>query len=305
MVDVGQPLDRVAGIEQHAGPEHGARDDGLHRGNRQPERTGTGDDENGDRGDDGVVPGRAGRRPAQHGEKRRRMHDGRIEPRGAVGEPYVAGARLHGIVEQPADLRQQRAFGRRRHPHPQGARLVERAGIDGRPRPRFHGQGFAGDQALVDLGLPFDHDAVDGGALARTQQHNVACLYRCDRHDADFIRADEFGGGLSLQCGEVAGHRARLAAHALIEIAAGQQEGEQHQRSVEIGVLGVVDRLGHRHRERQHDADRDRHVHVGVARPQGAPCRPEERLPGIGRRGQGNQRRQPVEEITLLRDHVA
>ena len=102
MVDFGQPLDGIAGIEQHAGPEHGARDDGLHRRDRQPERAGTGDDQHGDRGDDGIVPGRAERRPAQHGQQRRRMHHGGIEPRGAVGELHVAGARLHGVVEQPA-----------------------------------------------------------------------------------------------------------------------------------------------------------------------------------------------------------
>ena len=91
----------------------------------------------------------------------------------------------------------------------------------------------------------------------------------------------------------------------MIEIAAGQQEGEQHQGSVEIGVFGVVNRFRHRHRERQHDADADRHIHVGVARPQGAQSGLEERLPRIGSGRQGNQRRQPVEEIALLRDHVA
>jgi hypothetical protein len=53
-------------------------------------------------GDDGIVPGRAERHPAQHGQKRRGMHHRRIEPRRAVGQLHVAGARLHGIVEQPA-----------------------------------------------------------------------------------------------------------------------------------------------------------------------------------------------------------
>ena len=52
-----------------------------------------------------------------------------------------------------------------------------------------------------------------------------------------------FGRGFRLQRGQISGHRPRLAAHALIEIAASQQEGEQHQRRVEIGMLGVVDGL--------------------------------------------------------------
>ena len=100
-VDLGQPLDGVAGIEQHAGAEHRARYDGLHRRDRQTERAGTGDDENRNRGDDGIMPGRAEGHPAQHGQERGRMHDRGVEPRRPVGQLHVAGARLHGIVEQP------------------------------------------------------------------------------------------------------------------------------------------------------------------------------------------------------------
>ena len=58
-------------------------------------------------------------------------------------------------------------------------------------------------------------------------------------------------------------------------------------------------------REREDDADRDRHVHVDVAGAQRAAGRAEERLAGIGRRRQRDQRRQPVEEIALLGHHVA
>jgi hypothetical protein len=115
-----------------------ARDDGLDRRDRQPSAQG----QVMMRTEIAVTMAScqvAPCRPAQHGQKRRRVHDGGIEPRRAVGELHVAGARLHGIVEQPADLRQQRAFGRRRHPHPQRARQVERAGVDGRARPRLHG----------------------------------------------------------------------------------------------------------------------------------------------------------------------
>ena len=54
-VDLGQPLDRVAGIEDHAGAEQRARRDHLHGRDRERQRTGAGDDQHGDRGDDGVV----------------------------------------------------------------------------------------------------------------------------------------------------------------------------------------------------------------------------------------------------------
>ena len=193
-------------------------------GNRQPERAGAGDDENRDRGDDGIVPGRAVGHPAQHGQQRRRVHDGGIEPRRAVGELHIAGARLHGVVEQPADLRQQRAFGRRRHPHPQGARQIERAGIDGSARPGLDRQGLAGDQALVDLGLPsITEPSTAERSPGRSRTMSPA---RTAAIGTTLISSapTNFGRGFRLQRGEISGHRARLAAHALIEIAAASRK---------------------------------------------------------------------------------
>jgi hypothetical protein len=58
------------------------------------------------------------------------------------------------------------------------------------------------------------------------------------------------------------------APHQLVEIAADQQEEEQHHRAVEIGVGGEWLRgLDDGHAEREHDAERDRHVHVDGAGP--------------------------------------
>ena len=83
-----------------------------------------------------------------------------------------------------------------------------------------------------------------------------------------------------------------------------QQEGEQHQRRIEIGVFGVIERLDDRHAEREQHADRDRHVHVEAARPDGANRRVKERPARIGRRRQCDQRRQPMKEVALLRRDV-
>ncbi len=130
MIGFGKPLDGIAGVEQHAGFEHRARRHRLHGRDRKAERAGTGDDQHRDAGDDRIVPARARQHPAEHGQERGRMHDRRIKPRGAIGEPHVARARLQRIVQQPRDLGQQRRLGRSRHPHPQRAGHVERAGID-------------------------------------------------------------------------------------------------------------------------------------------------------------------------------
>jgi len=50
---MGEPLDRVARIEQHAGAEQRARRHHLHRRHGEPERAGAGDDEHRDGVDEG------------------------------------------------------------------------------------------------------------------------------------------------------------------------------------------------------------------------------------------------------------
>ena len=59
--------------------------------------------------------------------KRRGMHHGRIKPRRAIGQLHIARARLQRILEQPRDLRQQRAFGR--PPTPARASAPERLSV--------------------------------------------------------------------------------------------------------------------------------------------------------------------------------
>ena len=188
-IGLGEPLDGIARVEQDAGAKHRAGRDRLHGGDRQPERAGTGDDENGNAGDDGIVPARADQDPADHGEQRRGVHHRRIKPRGAVGKPHIARARLQRIVEQPGDLRQQRAFGGGRDPDPQGSGDVERTGIDRGALFRRNIKRLAGDQALVDLRTSLDHGAVDRAALAGAQQHDIAGMDRRHRHLGNFVGA--------------------------------------------------------------------------------------------------------------------
>ena len=107
-----------------------------------------------------------------------------------------------------------------------------------------------------------------------------------------------------LQGRQIAGDRARLAAHGVIERAPDQQEEQQHDGRVEIGVFGVVGGFHHRHAERQNNAERDRHVHIQGARFERAPGARKERPPGISRGRQGDQRRGPVEEVSCFRRDI-
>ena len=102
------------------------------------------------------------------------------------------------------------------------------------------------------------------------------------------------------QPGQPLDGRARPFAHHVIERAADQQEEQQRDRGVEIGMRTVMDRLVEAHAEGEQHADRDRHVHVGPA-VRAAPARPSGRRRGRNRRGrQGDRRREPVEEVARL-----
>ena len=56
--------------------------------------------------------------------------------------------------------------------------------------------------------------------------------------------AVEHGDGAGIERQQTLGRGARAAARAPVEIAADQQEEQQHHRGIEIGVLAAADRLG-------------------------------------------------------------
>ncbi|OIQ66393.1 hypothetical protein GALL_520380 [mine drainage metagenome] len=158
---------------------------------------------------------------------------------------------------------------------------------------------------MVDLGSAFGNRAIDRAALARPQQDDVAGVDGSHRHLRNLIGSDELGSGFGFQRREISGNRPRSPPHALIEIASNKQKSKQHDRRIEIGVLGMIDRLHDRHTQRQQNADADRDVHIDVARAQRPIRRPEERLPRIGRSRQRDQCRQPVKKVALFGEHIA
>ncbi len=167
-------------------------------------------------------------------------------------------------------------------PHAQRARHVEGPGIDPTALGGGRRQRFAGHEALVDLRSAFDNSTVNRNALARADQHHLPRPKGGDGYLRELMSVHEFGGGLRAQGGEIAGNSARAPAHRLFEGAPDQQEGEQHQGRVEIGVLGMMPRLDDRHAERQKHAHRDRHVHVEPAGHDRADRRLEERTTRVG-----------------------
>ena len=164
--------------------------------------------------------------------------------------------------------------------------------------------GLAGDEALVDVRLPADDHAVGGDALAGPDQQAIIDVDGGRRDADDFTAVEQPMRELRFQRGQIAGHGAGAPAHRLVEIAATQQEEDQHHRRVEIGMLGMIGGLDERHAECQQDAERDRHVHVDLADAQRRQRAAEERLPGIGGRRQRDRRRQPVKQVTRFGRYV-
>ena len=106
-VDLGQSLQPVGGLDEHALAEQPAGGGHLHGRHGQRQRAGTGDDQHGDGGRQRRLPAVAGGEPAEEGGEPQDVHGRRIEARGAVGEPHVAAARLLGGRHQPGDLGEQ------------------------------------------------------------------------------------------------------------------------------------------------------------------------------------------------------
>ena len=165
-VGFGQPLDGVAAVENDAAAEQRAGSHHLDRRNRERERTRAGDDQHGDRGHQRVMhDAPAISQPAER-QRRGRVHDRRVEPRGAVGKP-------HGARFALAALSSSRSISsiRRRRPRlsPAGSarRKIQAAGIDRVRRARSRRQAVSPVTRLSSISeVPLKDRAVGRHALA-------------------------------------------------------------------------------------------------------------------------------------------
>ena len=121
--------------------------------------------------------------PEDERRRRRRMHDRRIKPAGAFGEPQIAGFRCRRALDHVLDVVEQRAAAGGIHFEGEKSVEIDAAGID-------HGawrdalmRGFAGDEACIDFGAPGNHQPVDRQLLARFDDHMIAGSERVHRHD--------------------------------------------------------------------------------------------------------------------------
>jgi len=165
-------------------------------------------------------------------------------------------------------------------------------------------QGFPGHQAVIDRGNPVEDGAVCRNVFSRPHQHAIAGLQRRNRHARQRAGGIEPVREFAFQRSEIAGKNLGLPPHRTVEIAAAQQEEHQHDGGIKIRVGGVTGGFVERQRQSKRNADGDRHVHVQRAIAHGAPSALIERLAGVSRGRQHDQRREPVKQIARHERHI-
>ena len=115
-----------------------------------------------------------------------------------------------------------------------------------------------------------DH-AIGREALACGHRDPHAGFDKSRRQALDRSVARDDMRPLRLQAEQVLGGATGTRAHALVEIAANEQEEQERDGGVEIDLIGALDRLVQAHGRRQEDRQRDRHIHVQAAALQSLP----------------------------------
>ncbi len=165
------------------------------------------------------------------------MHHRRIGARDAIGEGHEARAAALGRLDQSHDFRQQRAFAGSSDADAQGGAEIDHAGEDPRARATACGTLSPVTSAASSVEGALAHQPVGAQPLAGGDQQHVARHQRIDapRGGAALGQDDRRGAG-----GERHQRAHRMpcpAAGPAIEIAADQQEEEERDRRIEVGML--------------------------------------------------------------------
>ena len=183
-VDLLHPLQRLGIPDEHAvlGALADAHHDGHRRG--QAQRTRTGDDEHGHRGDERVAE-RGRRPPDQPGHERQHgdQDDDGHEPAGhLVGHPLDGRATALRCCHHVDDLGEQRICTDLLGTHHEAAGLVHGPGGDLRPDGLGNRNRLTRHHRLVDVALAFGELAVDRHLLARAHAQQLSDLDGVDLH---------------------------------------------------------------------------------------------------------------------------
>ena len=237
------------------------------------------------------------RHPADKGRQRGEMDQRRIKRGGAVGDAPIARAPALGRLHQPHHFGQEGLARRRRRLDQQRAGQVDHAGphrVAGRHRLR---RALAGHQRHVDIGPSLQDAPVHRHPVSGRDPQPHAGLDLIEQQEPRLSVGADHRRPAGRHPRQPADGHARAFAHHMVERAADQEEKQQRHRSVEIGVLAVIDRLVEAQPVGQRHTERDRHVHVHAPVLERAPGRSVKNAAGEKQRRHRDQRRQPVEQV--------
>ena len=256
------------------------------------------------------VPNQNPRVPEREGDDDGDEHRGDL-----VGEPLDGCLAVLGVGDEPGDLGQGRVGADSGGPHDETSAGVDGGAGDGVAGADLDRHRFAGEERGVDgRGAVFD-DAVGGDLLAGADDEQIADRQFADR-DPDLVAVADDGHVLGAQVEQGSQCRAGGALGAGFEVAAGEDEHDDHagHLEVQLGLAGTAfegEREAHLHAgdagltpeqcvdapaERGERADRDEGVHGGGAVAQVLPGGPVERVrrPQDDRGGHGEREPLPV-----------
>ena len=296
-IDLGQPLQRCAVLDQHTLAKQLARRRRHHRRHRQSQRTRAGDDQHRRRDIDGKaqIPARPPH-PEPKGRKAQNMHQRRVQSRRPLGQCRVARLGAFRDRHQFSHAVQRRIAPRSQHAQHQRPGQIDLSRRHHHARPGKHRQAFPGQQPPVQFGCPGLYHPIHRHPPAGPHQHQIAPRHLGQRAQ-NLAPVHQHHRARHLQRCQLLRRRPRQRSAAMVQIAAQQQEKRQHHCRVEIGLFARMRRLIQADAGGQDQRQRDRHIHPQPPDPQRRPGRAKERLPDENYRRDGNQRRNPVKHV--------
>ncbi len=299
MVDLRHAFQCRTILHQDAGLKKPRCAQDMGDGNRQTEGAGTGDDEHRDGDGQRLMPVAAGPgHPAQERCKCEHMNGGRIDCRHAVSNAHIGATALLCGVHHLHDIGEERLIGKARGANINCAGEVHGASLDSSTALHADGFAFAGHQRAVDIARSRFDDAVHRQALTSRDAQQHARTDFLQRHIGQFAPCSHHHAALGGHAGEPAHQLAGPATHHVVQRPADEQEEQQRNCRIKIGMFPAIEAFEKRHGRCQQHAEGNRHVHVHPAPRQRLECRAEEGLARIGNGRNGNQGGNEVEQVT-------
>ena len=297
IVGLGQAFQGAAVLDHNPFAQQCACGHNLCCRHRQPERAGTCDDQHRDSDKQRLVPTRANKHPIGKGEQGEAVDRGRIIAGSPVGDAHIERAALSSFVHQPGDVRHTGIFARGGDPHNDRRGQVERSGQRQIAFASWLRFAFAGHQRAVETaGARYNHSICCEAFTGRNHHPHIRQQI-LGSHPAGFARICQHHRTRRALFQQGANAFPRAVPHHAVQHPPGEQEEQQHYRAVKIGMGATGCGFIYAEAGCQQYADRDRYIHIGPTMAQRHRRRSKKWTPGISDHRNGDQSREPVEQI--------